>query len=247
MILLFIFGLGVGSFLNVVALRYQPSQRFFTRDILLGRSHCPNCQKTLRWYELIPLLSFIIQLGRCRHCHHLLTWQYPIVELLSGLTFVLAPLYARPASVWILAILTLILIAIIDYRFSIIPDQLNAFLALLALAIVSITNYKLLITVHALGTVFGAGIFGLIILLTKGRGMGIGDLKLAAVLGLLFGWPKIILISGLAFIIGGLWAAALLLTKKKSLKDAIPFGPFFVSAAILIIFVGDAIMGVITN
>ena len=242
MILLFILGLGIGSFLNVVALRYQLGGPIFNKSILTGRSHCPYCQKTLQWYELVPLFSFLIQFGKCRHCKHNLTWQYPIVELLSGLTFVFVPGFVEPAPVGIFVVLALILITLIDLRLLVIPDQLNAFLALLALAVIPITNYKLLITVHLLGVVFGAGLFGLIILLTKGRGMGMGDLKLAVVLGLLFGWPKVILIVGLAFVIGGIWAAILLLAKKKSLKDAIPFGPFLAISAVAVIFVGDKLI-----
>ncbi len=234
MILLFLLGLGAGSFLNVLALRYKPGGWIFTRDILSGRSHCPICQKQLRWYELIPILSFAIQLGQCRHCHQRISRQYPIVEILSGLTFVLAPIYADPAPIWIFVVLTLILIALIDYRLSIIPDQLNLFLAVLGLASVGLESIW--------GVTFGAGLFGLIILLTKRKGMGMGDLKLAAALGFLFGWPKIILIAGLAFVIGGLWAAALLLAKKKSLKDAIPFGPFLAIAAVVVIFAGDKLI-----
>lgn len=228
---LFLLGLAVGSFLNVVALRYKPGARLFTKDIFGGRSHCPKCQKSLRWYELVPVLSFVFQLGRCRHCHQLITWQYPVVELLSGLAFVLVPLYLQSAFIWLIVILTLILITVIDYRLSIIPDQLNWFLAFLGLAFLSLNSVW--------GFLFGCGIFGLIILLTKGRGMGLGDLKLAAALGFLFGWPKIILIVAAAFIIGGIWAAILLLAKRKSIKDAIPFGPFLAIAAVLIMFVGD--------
>jgi len=89
---LFIFGLAIGSFLNVVSLRFQPGQRLLDLRIINGRSHCPHCQKTLRWYELIPLLSFIVQFGKCRHCKKKLSLQYPLVEFLSGLIFVSVPL-----------------------------------------------------------------------------------------------------------------------------------------------------------
>lgn len=232
---LFLLGLAVGSFLNVVALRYKPGAWIFTKDIFWGRSHCPKCQQNLRWYELVPILSFFIQLGRCRHCHQLITWQYPIVELISGLVFVSVPLYLSSPFIWIMAILTLTLIALIDYRLSIIPDQLNWFLAFLGLAFFGLNSIW--------GFLFGAGIFALIIFtyyqLTKVHGMGFGDLKLAAALGFLFGWPKIVLIVALAFVIGGLWAAVLLLAKRKAVRDSLPLGPFLVIAAILIMFIGD--------
>lgn len=232
---LFFLGSAVGSFLNVVAIRYKPGAWLFTKDIFWGRSHCQKCQKNLRWYELVPVLSFLVQMGRCRHCHQLITWQYPAVELLAGLAFVLVPLYLQSVFIWIMAILSLLLIALIDYRLSIIPDQLNWFLAFLGMAFLGLNSIW--------GFLLGGGIFGLIILLTKGRGMGLGDLKLAAALGFLFGWPKIILIVALAFVIGGLWAAVLLLAKRKAPKDAIPFGPFLATASILVMFIGNKLVG----
>jgi len=91
--ILFLFGLSVGSFLNVVALRYQPSRKVFDPRGLSGRSSCPYCGGKLEWFELIPLLSFFIQKRKCRKCGHQLSFQYPIVELLSGIIFVAVPFY----------------------------------------------------------------------------------------------------------------------------------------------------------
>ena len=235
-------GLGVGSFLNVIALRYKEGGRLFTKDVLVGRSRCPYCRKNLRWYELLPLVSFIIQLGRCRHCHGQISWQYPIVEILSGLTFVILPSVMEPGPLGILAVLTLILITFIDLRLSIIPDQLNLFLALLGVGMIVAFPSHVEIVSRVIGAVFGLGFFGLIILLTRGRGMGLGDLKLAGALGLLFGWPKIAVLVAIAFAVGGILAAVILLLKRKSLKDAIPFGPFLALASILVIFFGDVII-----
>lgn len=228
--------------MNVVALRYQVGGPIFNKSILTGRSHCPYCQRTLQWYELVPVFSFLIQFGKCRHCKHNLTWQYPIVELLSGLTFVFVPGFIEPVPIGILVVLTLILITLIDLRLLVIPDQLTGFLAVLGLAVIALFPAHQNITYKIIGAALGLAIFGLIILLTRGRGMGMGDLKLAGVLGLLFGWPKIILIASLAFVIGGIWAAILLLTKKKSLKDAIPFGPFLAIAAVVVILIGDKLI-----
>lgn len=240
-ILLFVFGLAVGSFLNVVALRYKEGGKLFTPDILKGRSHCPYCQQTLVWYELIPLASFLIQFGKCRHCKHTLSWQYPIVELLAGLTFVFVPRFAEPAPIGILAVLTLILIALIDMRLSIIPDQLNIFLAILGLVTIIFFPDQQNILHKVIGAFVGLAIFGSIVLFTRGKGMGIGDVKLAGALGLLFGWQKIILIAMIAFIFGGLFAAIILILKKKGMKDVIPFGPFLSLAAIFTMFFGDYI------
>ncbi len=98
MLFLFVFGLLVGSFINVITLRYQPSQnsegtRILDPKIIGGRSHCPHCLETLSWYELIPIFSFLIQNGKCRNCHERISLQYPIVELISGFIFSIVPWY----------------------------------------------------------------------------------------------------------------------------------------------------------
>lgn len=229
--------------MNVVAVRYQEGAKLFSADILSGRSRCPYCGKILSWYELIPLVSYILQFGRCRTCKHLLSIQYPLVELWGGLVFMFVPQYLNPPAFWILVILTLTLIALIDARLSVIPDALNLFLALLAAVLIIYKGAGLGIVVnHLLGGILGGSAIGSIILLSRGRGMGMGDLKLALALGLLTGWPKIVFLLMAAFVIGGFWSAILLILKKKSLKDSIPFGPFLSTAAILVIFVGDVIL-----
>ncbi len=244
LIALFVVGIAVGSFLNVLATRYRDGGRIFSSDILRGRSRCDFCGQTLRWYELVPLFSFAAQGGRCRHCHHRLSWQYPIVELFSGLIFVVVPRFASPAPVWVLAALTLLLMSLIDLRLSIIPDQLNWFLALLGLAIVAgkgITSISVWEN-HLLGAGFGLVLFGGIIAVTRGRGMGLGDLKLAAALGFLFGWPEIVLLVMAAFAIGGVVSIVILALKLKSMKDALPFGPFLALAAVMVLFFGNYII-----
>src|SRR5438876_921150 len=87
----FLFGAVLGSFINVLSLRYDPDGRIFSKDILFGRSHCPHCKKNLSWYELIPLFSFLIQWGWCRSCRVRLSFQYPIVECISGLAVAFIP------------------------------------------------------------------------------------------------------------------------------------------------------------
>src|SRR3989344_331109 len=242
--ILFLFGIAVGSFLNVLAVGYKDGGRIFSWDILTGRSRCPHCGKNLRWYELIPLVSFLIQGGKCRHCHALLNWQYPVVELISGLLFVFVPLHASPAWLWLLVALALLLLSLIDLRLYIIPDQIQLFLLSLGLASLIQKGIGDLGVWQSplFGAFAGAAIFGFIVLLTKGRGMGLGDVKLAAVLGFLFGWPQIILITGLSFAVGGIFAMALLLMRRKNMKDVVPFGPFLAGAAILVLFCGNAIL-----
>ena len=142
---LFIFGLAIGSFLNVLAIRYDGDHWVWDPKVIGGRSHCPHCGKTLRWFELIPLASFLVQRGRCRNCKARLALQYPIVELFSGLIFLFVPLqlasypwlanigwYAYSA-IWIVVFEILLLISVIDIRLQIIPDELTGLLGIVAL------------------------------------------------------------------------------------------------------------------
>ncbi len=240
---LFYLGTAVGSFLNVLAVRYKAGKRIFTKDILTGRSACPHCHKTLRWFELIPFFSFILQLGRCRRCGKLLSWQYPLVELAAGLIFVLTPIYLPAAPIWIFVLLTLLLITLIDLRLSVIPDQLNLFLGLLAVGLWAVKGFSWpMLGNQIIGALIGFCAIGLIIVLTKGKGMGIGDWKMAVALGLLFGWPNIIILLGLSFVLGGVVAVLILINSKKKLKDSIPFGPFLAAAALLVMIFGQTII-----
>ncbi len=240
---LFVLGTAVGSFLNVLALRYREGGRVFSKDILTGRSACPHCKKNLRWFELAPFFSFVFQLGRCRRCGKRLSWQYPLVELLSALIFVLTPIYLTAAPIWVLVLLTLLLITLIDLRLSVIPDQLNLFLGLLALGLWAVKGFSWpLLANQIIGALIGFFAIGLIIVLTKGKGMGIGDWKMAVALGLLFGWPNIAILLGLSFVLGGVVAVVILIAGKKKFKDSIPFGPFLAAAALLVMLFGPAII-----
>jgi len=270
---LFIFGLAIGSFLNVVAIRYKEGGGLFAN--IYGRSRCMLCERTLHWYELIPLISFVVQRGRCRTCGEKISWQYPTVEFLAGLIFTLVPykiisLYQPfypaylPIFIWVLAFLTLLLISAIDYRHQIIPDSLNIFMALLGVAMIFIHSSlgdfglkngmiggsflgsyalmffignSLLVNMLA-GAAFGALFIGLIYLLTRGRGIGFGDVKLAAAAGLLIGWPDIALSLLLAFIVGAIVGGGLMLFKRKTIHDAVPFGPFIAVGITIVFFLG---------
>ncbi len=262
--LLFIFGLIVGSFLNVVSFRYDPEKGVFDLINLSGRSHCPGCGTTLRWYELIPVFSFLIQFGKCRTCGMRVSWQYPAVELASGLAFLL-PAYLQnyvTGSVWTLIFLIFILIWLIDYRLYLIPDELNIILALSGLAIAYLTagqfgefqgsfagSYAALFGLrqniwinHLAGVLAGAAIVGSIVFLTRGKGMGMGDLKLMGTLGLIFGWPDILFIFMFGSVIGAVASVILMLQKKKTMKSFVPFGPFLVLGAVTLFFFGEEIL-----
>ncbi len=272
---LFIFGLAVGSFLNVVALRYDGDHFVLNPRVIGGRSRCPHCRKKLHWYELVPIVGFLLQRGRCRHCHVKIGYWYPAVELLSGLIFVLVPLrlggaitgaasmlpLALYAAVWIAAFEAFLLVAYIDMRLGIIPDELNVALLLLAFAGIWVSlayfgaanhsffgSYAAALglqdsvwTNHVIGALFGVLLFGGIVLATRGRGMGAGDAKFALPLGLLFGWPDILLIAMIAFIIGGGFGIGLIASGRKTMKSTVPFGPFLVIGATVAFFWGSAL------
>ena len=251
---LFIFGLIIGSFLNVVSFRYSPEKSIFNIQALRGRSHCPNCKTILRWHELVPLFSFLIQQGKCNHCGAKISWQYPLVELTSGLIFLVTGQLSMVNGVlWTLVFLVFLLIFIIDYRHYLIPDELNVSLLILGLGNILFQNFSRqfgefsgsflgahadlfglrenIWVNHFAAALIGLAVVGLVIIFTRGRGMGMGDLKLMAALGFLYGWPDILLIFMLASLVGGAASAVLMLLKRKGMKDIVPFGPFLVLAA----------------
>jgi len=138
---LFIFGTSIGSYLNVLGIRYSYEDGF--RKSNEGRSHCPFCDSTLKWYELVPAISFIIQRGKCRTCHKKISIQYPIVEILAGFVFVLVPItlgVTFPALIWLLAFLAFIVLTIIDFRLRLIPNGITIFIALLGIALIAYYN-----------------------------------------------------------------------------------------------------------
>lgn len=268
-ILRFIIGAAVGSFINVLVLRYDPDRALVTKDILVGRSHCPSCKKTLRWFELIPLVSFLLQDGRCRQCKSRLTLQYPLIEILCGIIFVVVP-YAPHGlfdpswlsiALWTAVLSLFLLVAIIDFRQSVIPNGATILLALIGVADIiflfrahvidfsllgyysSILGFRdSLILNRFAGVAVGLFVFGAIYVFSRGRGMGMGDVKLIGALGILFGWPEIVLIMMLSFITGALANAPALLHGSKGMKDAVPFGPFIVFSAAMVFFFGYEII-----
>lgn len=270
-IIRFFFGLAVGSFLNVLAVRYNPDRFLLTRETLGGRSHCPGCKKRLSWYELVPIVSFVLQRGRCLNCKMKISWIYPLGELLSGLIFLFVPEVVASVSypvpgqlspqviLWILVFLTLQLMTFIDFRLQLVPDEgsvaliilgaLSAFvyplhsLGLKAFSFIGHYAYlfgfqNTMLGNRLFGVVVGALFFTLLILITRGKGMGIGDLKLSLGLGLLFGWPDIAVLIGIAFVLGAIVGGALLLLRRKKMKAAVPFVPFLAASAALVFFFG---------
>lgn len=284
LIILFILGLVVGSFLNVVIFRYKPGNSVFSADIFKGRSKCPGCGKVLRWYELIPLLSFAVQAGKCRKCREELSWQYPLVEFLTGVVFAGVPwflysfynignlsveldltIFYALSTAWILVFCILILITWIDRYHYIIPNELNVLLGFLGVGIIFLKDaisaavlpftrsflghYQIILSPtrdillnHIMGAVVGAGFFIFLILVSKGRAMGWGDVKFAFAGGIIFGWPDIALALIISFVIGGIFGALYIVSGRKEMSDKLPFAPFLTLGMALTFFFGVQIV-----
>jgi len=278
LVLIAILGLFVGSFINATALRYDP-ERFVLSPVARGRSHCPHCKRDLRWFELLPLVSFILQRGRCRRCGKAISWQYPLSELLTAAVFFLIawrlvahPLMVMPVgygavaygvlAVWLAIGALLVLAGLIDLRVRIIPDEVVLGIAALGILLTVLGrstfgatdgsflgSYALIFGLrhsiwlnHLGGLVFGGGFFGALYIITRGRGIGLGDAKLGAALGLAFGWPDIALVVFLSFVIGTILLIPVLIRQRLRMRSVVAFGPFIVLASIAVLGWGSTLM-----
>jgi len=259
-LILFIFGIVFGSFLNVVILRYDGDHFLFDTKMIGGRSHCMHCGETLRWFELVPILSFLIQRGRCRRCDATLSVQYPVVELVSGLIFIFVPLTLGGGtafisalaatvplllitSLWVAVFEALLVMAVIDIRLGIIPDEINIFLGVVGIFLAIFSGGQGSAAMSAIIGAAAAGIFfAVLIAVTYGKGMGMGDLKLAIPLGLLFGWPGIVLVAIFAFVLGAIVGVAAIVRGENTMKGTLPFGPFLALGATAVFFWGAPVL-----
>jgi len=248
-IFVFVLGLCLGSFLNVLIDRLPKGEQ-----VIGGRSYCDHCYKKLGFFDLIPLLSFLFLKGKCRYCGKKISFYYPLVELITGLCFLfiltisLEPLIVK--CLLLTVICCLIVIFFTDLKYGIIPDEpvvagvlasvplvLSASINNSAIPLFRYSGFQNLMT----GTLTSASFF-LLFLITRGRGMGLGDVKLAFLMGFLLGWPKIIVAIYLSFLTGALVGVILILIKKKKFGQTIPFGPFLVLGTLIAQFWGEQIM-----
>ncbi len=242
----FILGTIIGSFLNVVILRYNTGE-----SVVQTGSRCFSCGKKLKWHELIPILSFIIQQGRCRNCKSKISIQYPIVEFLTGLIFLLTfqiTHYSLLITGYYFIIFSLlIVIAVYDVRHQIIPNGfVYAFDILAFLNLFQVSSFKFQVSSFFAGIIFFS-FFGLLWLLSKGTWMGFGDAKLALGIGWLMGSIKGILALILSFWTGAVVGIFLLffLKDKYNIKSKIAFGPFLILGALIAFFFGNVIIKLI--
>jgi leader peptidase (prepilin peptidase)/N-methyltransferase len=242
-ILAFIFGACIGSFLNVCIYRLPVS-----KSIVYPGSSCPSCGNLIRFYDNIPILSYLWLKGRCRYCNAPIAIRYPLVELMGGL-FCLG-VFLRygltfQAAVYYVFIAILIVITFIDIDHRIIPDYLSLpgipifFLA--SFGIPTLTFWDALI-----GILAGGGSLFLVAwtyhLITKKEGMGGGDIKLLAMIGALIGWKGVLFTIFVSSAVGTLSGVTIMLLTRQNMKLAVPFGPFLAIGAIAYIFFGPQLI-----
>lgn len=268
----FLLGLAFGSFLNVVAFRYNPRNFIFSSKVVGGRSRCPNCRRNLTWYEILPLISYAFLKARCRTCKTRISFQYPLVEIISGILFVLPVMtpinIGASASVWSWEAIwaaffwILLLMSVIDIRQRIIPDEINLGLIILALLRISVSRLDFLMSGdsftggyaylfglrdniwinHTVAALVAGLFFMALIIATRGKGMGAGDAKLAVVLGFVLGWPDIIFAVLFAFIFGAIYGLVAISMGQSKLKSTVPFGPFLALGSAVTILCGSSII-----
>ena len=241
-----VLGLAVGSFLNVVIWRVPRKV-----SVVRPPSHCPQCETPIRPTDNVPVLSWLLLAGKCRHCGNRIPVRYPVVEASCGVLF--AAVAARFGTAWDLPaylVLTAALLAIslIDLEHFIVPDRITAPLTVSALALLGLAAVG-----EADGWRFGRAVLGglaffaflLLLNLLYPKGMGMGDVKLAFSLGLSLGWlgwGQVFLGGFLSFLLGAVVGVGLIATGIKGRKDVVPFGPFLALGTMLTILWGDPIL-----
>jgi leader peptidase (prepilin peptidase)/N-methyltransferase len=239
-----LFGLAVGSFLNVCIYRIP-----LKKSIVSPPSSCPTCGAAIRFYDNIPVISYIVLLGRCRHCRTPISFRYPLVELITGLlsAAVFIKFGLSPGSFFLfLFTAALIAVAFIDLQHKIIPDGISLPGILVGLAFSFFPSPGVSPLEALIGVVGGGGFLFLVGTafekVTGREGMGGGDVKLLAMIGAWMGWkalPFIILISALSgAVIGGVSLAV----SGQGVRSRIPFGPFLALGALVFLFFGDDIV-----
>lgn len=250
-IFIFILGAVVGSFLNVCIYRMPHST-----SIVKPASHCPNCKKPILWYDNIPILSFIILKARCRFCKAKISWQYPIVEFLTALIFLLFFNYFGlnwELMVYLVLSCGLIVSTFIDIEHRIIPDEISVggiavglLFSFLFPSLQKATSHWWSLGYSLLGALIGGGVIFLMGTIGdwifKKESIGGGDVKLLAAIGAFMGWQKVLL----AFFLAPLFGAVVgIIVKIKTKESVIPYGPFLSLGALISLFWFREIMGMI--
>ena len=258
MVLLAVFltleGMAFGSFIDAVAWRLHTKRNFVT-----GRSECEHCHHKLGPFDLIPVFSWIMLGGKCRYCQRPITALAPATEIIMGLLFLTSFFYwpfgfetwqgIALLGFWLVYLVMLGILFVYDVRWQLLPDAIvyplivlglvDAAIRISILPDSSIVDYASHVV---LGMAAMAGVYGMLYMVSRGRWVGFGDVKLAMFMGAVLGWEKILLVLMLANILGLLVVAPGLLTRKLTPKSHVPFGPFMITAFIITGLFGDTII-----
>ncbi len=244
LIIVFLYGITIGSFLNVLIYRIPKKE-----DFVKERSHCMECGYTLEWYDLIPIFSYVSLKGKCRKCGTKLSVQYPLIEGLNGALYVfITAVYGLTLESVLYCFMTsaLIALAVIDFRTFEIPVGFNIFILLLGITRVVyllITGGEDGILLYIIG-LFAVSIPLLIIwLITKGRGIGGGDIKLMGAAGLLLGWKLILLAFAIGCILASvIHVARMKMSKDKNVSHVLAMGPYLAAGILVSALAGYAMI-----
>ena len=232
-IIIFLYGIVIGSFLNVCIYRIPKEE-----SIVKVRSHCMSCGYQLKWYDLVPVFSYLFLGGKCRKCKQTISVQYPLIELLNGVLYcIVFAVYGLSVDALLYALLgsALITLSVIDFRTYEIPIGINIFI--LALGLIRIvTDYADWLD-YAVGFLAVSIFLYILYWITKGRGIGGGDIKLMAVCGLVLGWERIVLAFILGCIIGSVIHVARM--KISGQGHVLAFGPYLSIGVMLSALAGD--------
>ena len=270
---IFLFGLAIGSFLNCLIWRlrgWEKGETPFVRGVLSGRSYCPKCRKQIKWYDNIPVLSFIILRGKCRNCGKPISWQYPLVELITAVLFVVSwqiesgirnqesgfvlssIIYNSKFIIQVLRdwflIAAMIVVFIYDLRWYVILDIItlpSAAILLFFNLIIGLLNGSgfSILRNFLISGIIGGSFFLLQFIISRARWIGGGDIRLGFLMGLALGWPGVIIALLLAYFSGSIIGLGLIAAKKKQWGSQVPFGTFLAAATIVTLFWGQEIIG----
>ena len=256
LLLSFVFGTIIGSFLNVVAFRYN------TGFGINGRSKCLSCAKTLTWKELVPIFSFIAQKGACRKCKSKISWQYPLVEFFAGLLFVFIFIKFPPVTtaaavltaLYLLITALLVVITVYDIKHKIIPDALAYVFAAVALVSIFVGDggsgsgalFHMPFMINLLAGPLAALPFALLWLVSKGEWMGLGDAKLMLGIGWTLGFVATVSAVVLAFWIGAVVSVVWMYIVFRKVKGRyeVPFAPYLILGMYLVLLFGISVINI---
>lgn len=242
-ILLFVFGAASGSFLNVIICRLQTRESF-----IHGRSHCPHCRAKLHWHDLLPIVSFMCLGGHCRFCRKKISWRYLLIEAGTGLLFVGGGAIIADKFqllIYLVAVSFFIILFVYDSETYIVPDSVSL-PAIVIIFLLNLAGGKDWVSLLA-GAALGGGWFLAQFLLSRGRWVGGGDIRLGLLLGVLLGWPKVVLGLMIAYVGGSIIAVGLVLSRRAKFGSRLPFAAFLLPAGLITWLYGNQIWAVYIN